>query len=612
MRQLAQAWRQLKRQVISTCPYAGKVGNERRKPYDLRIPFSELVQMGNAHMETRISKAAPRAHFDVAALRKLAGGKVFERGEDYHIDGQVEILSLEPNRVLAQVAGSDDYRTVLTGRGKKIGGECSCPAFTDLGFCKHMVATALAANQALDDASAGNGAAMEAAGSLGRIRAHLKARGVDSLVDMIVDLAERDAALFRKLDLAAATVQGNDKDLERQLRRAIDGATRTGRYVDYGAAATWADEVAAALDAVAELASGQRAGAALRLAEHAIDRIEAAIESIDDSDGHCGALLEQARDIHVAACLAARPDPAALARDLFDREMAGQYDTFFHAVAVYADALGDAGLTEYHRLALEAWEKLPPLTKARETSGDYSQLERMLDFFAEREGNLDERIALRSKDLSSPWSYLRLAEFCLQNGRPEEALRRAEEGLWIFEDGQLDQRLVLFAAGLLSKANRKADAEAHLWRAFEKTPSLELYERLRKLGGATARERAVVLLEARLVAGEGGPWFGASNLLIRVLIREKMLDAAWSALERHGGGTELRQTLADASKASHPGKALAVYAKLVEEHAQFGRYEEAVRLVKRMAGLRKAAEHATYVADLKERHRRKRNFMKLL
>jgi hypothetical protein len=121
-----------------------------------------------------------------------------------------------------------------------------------------------------------------------------------------------------------------------------------------------------------------------------------------------------------------------------------------------------------------------------------------------------------------------------------------------------------------------------------------------------------VLLEARLVASEGGPWFGASDLLIRLLIREKMFDAAWSVLDKHGGIPMLQQTLADASEASHPGKALAVYARLVEDHAKFGRYEEAVRVVKRMAGLRIAAEHATYVADLKERHRRKRNFMKLL
>ena len=32
-----------------------------------------------------------------------------------------------------------------------------------------------------------------------RIRNHLKEKGVDALVDMIVDLAEQDLALFRKL-----------------------------------------------------------------------------------------------------------------------------------------------------------------------------------------------------------------------------------------------------------------------------------------------------------------------------------------------------------------------------------------------------------------------------
>jgi uncharacterized Zn finger protein len=563
-------------------------------------------------MKAGNSKAGAPARFDITALRKLAGDKVFERGEDYHADGQVEILSLEPERVLAQVAGSDDYRTVLTGRGKKIGGECSCPAFTDWGFCKHMVATALAVNQAPDDAAAGNGAAAGGASALGRIRVHLKARGVDALVDMIVDLAERDPALFRKLDLAATTVQGDDKALETRLRRAIDGATRTGSFVDYRAAAGWADEVATALDAFADLAAGERAGVALRLAEHAIDRIERAIESIDDSDGHCGALLERARDIHLAACRVVRPDPVALARDLFAREMNDEYDTFSRAAAVYHEVLGEAGLAEYRRLAREAWEKLPPRTKASEFSADRSLLEGTLDFFAEREGNVEERIALRASDLGSPWSYLRLAEFCLQQGRRDEALRRAEEGLWTFEDDEPDERLTLFTAGLLAKAGRKGDAEKHLWRTFERAPSRDLYERLRKLGGTAACERALALLEASLSADDDLADYGASDLLVRLLIKEKMFDAAWSALERHGGGAELQQALADASKASHPGKALVVYAKLVEEHAQFGRYEEAVRLVKRMAGLRPAAEQAAFLADLKERHRRKRNFMKLL
>ena len=49
--------------------------------------------------------------------------------------------------MLAQVAGTEDYRVNLIGKGETIKGECTCPAFDDYGFCKHMVATALSANE---------------------------------------------------------------------------------------------------------------------------------------------------------------------------------------------------------------------------------------------------------------------------------------------------------------------------------------------------------------------------------------------------------------------------------------------------------------------------------
>jgi hypothetical protein len=148
------------------------------------------------------------------------------------------------------------------------------------------------------------------------------------------DTAERDPALFRRLDIAAAIVHVGDKTLEARLRTAIDGATHTRGFVDYREAAAWAEGVESALGTLADLASRGRAGLALELVERAIDRIESAVEEIDDSDGHCGSLLDRARDIHLAAARAARPEPVALARDLFTREMAGGYGTFDGAVAL--------------------------------------------------------------------------------------------------------------------------------------------------------------------------------------------------------------------------------------------------------------------------------------
>ena len=297
-------------------------------------------------------KAKNRPRFDVDVLHELAGAKVFARGEAYYRGGQVEILVIEPGRVLAQVAGTEDYRTELTGHGEDFDGECSCPAFEDWGFCKHMVATALAANDLRADGA-------NDLGALARIREHLKQKGVDSLVEMVVDLAERDPALFRKLDAAAAIMAADDKTLGARLRKAIDGATRTRGFVDYREASRWSAQVDSVLDTVAGLASDGRAGLARELAERALDRIGQAIESIDDSDGHCGMLLGRARDVHLAATCQLRPEPKQLARDLFAREMQDSYGTFEGAVVLYAEVLGEIGLTEYRRLAAEAWGNYP-------------------------------------------------------------------------------------------------------------------------------------------------------------------------------------------------------------------------------------------------------------
>lgn len=557
-------------------------------------------------------KAKDRPRFHLDTLRKRAGEKVFGRGEAYYRDGQVVLFHVGPVRVVAQVAGTDDYRTELTGRDKKFGGECSCPAFEDWGFCKHMVATALAANAAGPDAET------TGAGTLARIRDHLRRKGIDALIEMMVEMAERDSSLFHKLDIASAAAGADDKTLEARLRKAIDRAMRIPDFIEYREAAGWAAEVDAVLDAIAGLATTGRADLALKLAELAIDRIGKAIPHIDDSDGHCGALLDRARDIHLGAARTARPDPLALAGNLFEREMADEYDTFHAAAPLYADVLGEDGLGEYRRLATAAWEKLPPRRAGRahdKFADDYGRLADILDYFAERASDVETRIALRAKDLSSPWQYLQLAEFCREQGREEEALRRAEEGLWMFEDDPLDERLLFLVVDLLTKAGRKNDAEECLWRAFEKAPSFELYARLRKAGGQAARERAIRFLQGWIVKEKRSQWHYPADLLVRILTHEKMYDAAWTTVREYQASRGAKEALAGASEASHPREALETYAARVEELARGGgnqAYAEAVKLIARMAKLCSPKEHTVYMLELKARHGRKRNFMKLL
>jgi len=275
--------------------------------------------------------------------------------------------------------------------------------------------------------------------------------------------------------------------------------------------------------------------------------------------------------------------------------------------------LGERGFAEYRGLAEAALQKCAARSRKSEGSPDLDRrLVNIMDFFAERDGDVDTRIALRTRDLSSTYGYLALAQFCQEHNRGQDALRYAEEGLWRFEDGRQDEGLVLFTADLLESADRRGDAEAHLWRAFEKTPSFELYARLRKIGGEGARQRSLKSLEQRCARQRGGGWNNPSDLIVEIHMSENAFDDAWASLRKFDVSIELKSELAKATEKTHPTEAIAIYEADVERLATGGGYAEAARLIKRMSALRSKGEHAAYLAALKERHGRKRNFMKQL
>jgi hypothetical protein len=367
--------------------------------------------------------------FDIAALRDLAGEKVFERGVDYHEDGHVEIVTFDRARVLARVVGSEVYRCELVGIGKKFSGECSCPAFSDWGFCKHLVATALTAN------SLGPDAVEQASNRFAKIREHLRGKGVDGLVELVVGLAERDPSLLEELELSVAVATADDKTLLAQFKKAITEATRSHGFIEYGEMQDWAQGIQSVLDRIEGLIEGGRAVLVLQLLDHFFAQMDEALQEVDDSDGGGGGVYAKACEIHLAACHQAKPDPIELARVLFARELDADWDFFHGASEAYEDILGDAGLAEYRRLASEAWEKLKPLrATGRPMQDDQFSLRHrlgaILERFAEREGNVDGVIAIRTKDLSNAYAYLRIAQLCLDHAREPEALKWAEEGLW--------------------------------------------------------------------------------------------------------------------------------------------------------------------------------------
>jgi uncharacterized Zn finger protein len=306
------------------------------------------------------------------------------------------------------------------------------------------------------------------------------------------------------------------------------------------------------------------------------------------------------------------------------------WDFFHGASETYADVLGDAGLAEYRRLANEAWRTIKPLRAGGRQVHDEQfsaryRLAAVLECFAARDADVDARIAIRAKDLSTAYAYLEIAQLCLDHGREADGLRWAEDGLWQFED-RLDQRLVFFAADLYRRIGREKDADELLWRTFEQFPSIELYRGLRGASGPgkpavdAARDRLIALLRAKLGNPDGeARWSSPRELLLQILVSEKRLAEAWEVVRGHGCSEQQLMDLAKASEHSHPEAALSAYAQCVERLVRLGgkpNYEQASKTIARMQSIRKglgaSADHAVFLADFMNRHKAKRNMMKLL
>lgn len=100
------------------------------------------------------------AQLDLGELYYLADRRIVERGLRYFRDFAVEALSWDgrAKRVTALVSGSGyaPYEVWLWQRGGRVGHECSCPAWSSHGACKHGVAALAAVFAALHGFKAGS------------------------------------------------------------------------------------------------------------------------------------------------------------------------------------------------------------------------------------------------------------------------------------------------------------------------------------------------------------------------------------------------------------------------------------------------------------------------
>jgi hypothetical protein len=362
---------------------------------------------------------------------------------------------------------------------------------------------------------------------------------------------------------------------------------------------------------------------------------EKSFEQIDDSGGEVMLAIQELAAVHLEACIQTRPDSVQLAARLFQYQMGGVWDTFYQVLPTYAEPLGDAGVAKYRALVENAWDKQPPLEPAREFRRSYDSLRLCLEHamaaLAEVDGDIDALIRIRSKDLSSSYRFLLLAELCTKHGRFDEGLSWAERGL--AESGkQPDQRLLAFCIEEYLRRTELGKADGYAWQRFEMHPTAEAFAALMKVAKTTdtrdgTRERALQYLWGLVNREESVPTskrsIGQSSSrteLVKLFLAERNNDAAWEAFKGGPVATDMWATMAAARSKTHPRDAIALYHRLlpiaVESGTRGARYEEAFGVVRTIAKLRaELKEHVEFANELefiRETYRAKRNFIKLL
>jgi uncharacterized Zn finger protein len=371
--------------------------------------------------------------------------------------------------------------------------------------------------------------------------------------------------------------------------------------------------------------------ALIGLVEHAVALAEEAVNEIDHDDEEFPEVFDALGALHLAACTRARPDPVALAKRLFELEMTSEY-VFYQASRAYADVLGTEGMKAYRACVRKAWERVRPLGPGEQDDSDgRSRITGLMEALAEADGDLEARVEVRRRDLSSAYKFLKIAELYRDAGDSAQAVEWAQAGLAAFP-GSPDARLRRFLADEHIRAGRHAEALELAWAEFTERPELERYRRLMEFADAAGdrpgwRERALAVARehadaARREHERVRAWrpFEGYAAIVRMLLWDDDVDGAWSAAHQGGCSDDVWFQLAHRREETHPAEAIPIYRRRIEaevEHGSNRGYENGVRLLPSLQRLYvRAGDSAEvfdqYVARLRAMYKRKRNFIKLL
>ncbi|WP_273117552.1 SWIM zinc finger family protein [Actinomyces dentalis] len=478
------------------------------------------------------------------ALRATAGDDLYERGEG-HVEA-VCVHSLAVGGATATVGGEALCDVHLFWHDDVITGVCTCPRFSDRGFCEHMVAVGLAV---LDDVRDGAVVPASPSGAFAAPPAP----------------ADSGPAPRGGRARTATPDPGAVKDIGAELLRSARSLTVVRRFLRPGEAARYARSIERFLDGLESFPAdrGGPDGAAPALL-HIATRLRAQLETrIDDSGGNVTRACQRAIDLYARACREGRPNGVRLGRRLAKFRLAspGWPDV---ALNDFLPALGGKGVAAYRRAVDAAAEQA-------EAQGDRPgfELGSMLLELADLDGDVDRAVELLSRE-EHP-RYAAIIERLVAAGRRDEALARldravaesrigapgpdpwrdADNPYWVRPGRALD---------LYLEAGRSGNALDLARDLFHSDPGPASLDFL--LATAERLGRREEELDSALTWVDGRDW-RTGDTAIALALHLGDVDRAWAAADRWGVDLAW-MSLADVQPQPRPDDAIELYRRDIE------------------------------------------------
>ena len=544
-------------------------------------------------------------------LLTVAGDLVYARGEDYvrYVRG----LRTTDTKAYASIQAKRVYTVELDWSGALPDGSCTCPHHADGNFCKHLVATGLAAidtgRVAVDDtASSTAEAALQAA---------VQAMGVDELRELVMALAQRDGAVRRMLEVRATTAAGDDAQAKAEFETYVRNTLAFRGFVDYRRSFEVAEAASEMLD---ELENHLDSGAAEVVRPAlllALTRLRKILEQVDDSSGSIGDQCQRAADLYARACRLGQPDPVKLATWLvkFRADSPG----WPHVVlADFVDAFDEQALGTYRRAVAALDRKLEGQNHWKRFEVDAMLLE-----LADHDGDVDRAIHLLAQREEHP-QYGAIVDRLRAAGRTEEAVawidRAVAEGRISSHGGGNEYWLSPdHVADTYKGLGRIDDAVAALRADFVRQPSVGAYRVLLDFAVGVDRvdiERSWAMDHARQLAASDR--FAAGAVLVQLHMSDGDIDAAWQAADRYGPGWAWRELAVRGAKA-RPVDAADLYRPELEKDLRYPNsklYPDIAARLATMAELYerggRSADFASFIAQIRQDYGRRPSLMKAL